>query len=153
MEGSEWVALEYMTCAIFVWTWKMASVISRYLFFQPMDEKIKTWTLRFPAKETQILRRHCSIGQSCCSTSKCSIDGFLESSPAWSFFLRELSLNQPKATRVCICSINQSNRSISVRYLFPLCSCDFISRPYENRSIIPVTISYQSIPKQIKQSH
>ena len=23
----------------------------RYLFYQPMDEKIKTWTLRFPAKE------------------------------------------------------------------------------------------------------
>ena len=22
-----------------------------YLFYQPMDEKIKTWTLRFPAKE------------------------------------------------------------------------------------------------------
>ena len=23
----------------------------RHLFYQPMDEKIKTWTLRFPAKE------------------------------------------------------------------------------------------------------
>ena len=23
----------------------------RYLFYQPMDEKIKTWLLRFPAKE------------------------------------------------------------------------------------------------------
>ena len=29
----------------------MVSVIFRYLFFRPMDEKIKTWTLRFPAKE------------------------------------------------------------------------------------------------------
>ena len=29
----------------------MVSVSVRYLFFQPMDEKIKTWTLRFPAKE------------------------------------------------------------------------------------------------------
>ena len=27
----------------------LASV--RYLFYQPMGEKIKTWTLRFPAKE------------------------------------------------------------------------------------------------------
>ena len=39
---------------IFVWPWKMASVSVSYLFFfffQPMDEKIKTWTLRFPAKE------------------------------------------------------------------------------------------------------
>ena len=23
----------------------------RYMFYQPMDEKIKTWPLRFPAKE------------------------------------------------------------------------------------------------------
>ena len=28
----------------------MVSVSIRYLFCQPMDEKIKTWTLRFPAK-------------------------------------------------------------------------------------------------------
>ena len=37
--------------AIFVWPWKMVSISVRYLFYQPMDEKIKTWTLRFPAKE------------------------------------------------------------------------------------------------------
>ena len=30
---------------------KMVSVSVRYLFYQPMDEKIKTWPLRFPAKE------------------------------------------------------------------------------------------------------
>ena len=30
---------------------KMVSVSVRYLFYQPMDEKNKTWTLRFPAKE------------------------------------------------------------------------------------------------------
>ena len=29
----------------------MVSVFVRYLFYQPMDEKIKTWTLRFRAKE------------------------------------------------------------------------------------------------------
>ena len=29
----------------------MVSVIVCYLFYQPMDEKIKTWPLRFPAKE------------------------------------------------------------------------------------------------------
>ena len=42
---------------------------------------------------------------------------------------------EPKATRVCIRSINQSNRSISVRLLFLFCSRIFISRSYENRSI------------------
>ena len=41
----------------------------------------------FPPKKTLIWRSHCSIGQSCCSmTSKQSIDWFLESSRAWSFF-------------------------------------------------------------------
>ena len=30
----------------------MVSVSVRYLFYQPVDEKSKTWPLRFPAKET-----------------------------------------------------------------------------------------------------
>ena len=30
----------------------MVSVSVRYLFYRPMNEKIKTWTLRFPAKES-----------------------------------------------------------------------------------------------------
>ena len=29
----------------------MTVVSVRYLFYQPVDEKTKTWTLRFPAKE------------------------------------------------------------------------------------------------------
>ena len=46
----------------------------RYLFYQPMDEKMKTWTLCFPAKESLMWRRHCSVDQSCCGmTSKRSI--------------------------------------------------------------------------------
>ena len=49
------------------------------------------------------------------------------------FFLPECSLNQPKATRVCIRSINQSNCSISVPLLFLFCSRVFISSSYENR--------------------
>ena len=52
-------------------------------------------------------------------------------------FLRERSLNQPKAKRVCIRSTNQSNCSISVRLLFLFCSRVFISRSDENRSIDP----------------
>ena len=30
----------------------MVSVSVRYLFYQPMDEKMKAWPLRFPAKES-----------------------------------------------------------------------------------------------------
>ena len=105
--------------AIFVWPWKMVSVSVRFLFYRPVDEKIKTWTLRFPAKETLRWRRHCSIGQSCSSmTSKRRIDWFLESSLGHEVFSPERSLNQPKPRRVCIRSINQSNRSISVRFCF-----------------------------------
>ena len=37
--------------AIFVWPWKLVAVSVRSLFYQPMDEKIKTWPLLFPAKE------------------------------------------------------------------------------------------------------
>ena len=67
----------------------MVSVNVRYLFYQPIDEKTRTWTLRFPAKNKLIWRRHCSIGQSCCSmTSKQGIDWILESSRALSFFTR-----------------------------------------------------------------
>ena len=84
--------------AIFVWLWKMVSVSVRYLFYQPMDEKIKTWPLVFPPKKTLIWRRHCSIGQSCCGMrSKRSIDWFLESSLAWSFFNRAFALKQNKS--------------------------------------------------------
>ena len=37
--------------AIFVWPLKLVSVSIRYLFHQPVNEKIKTWTVCFPAKE------------------------------------------------------------------------------------------------------
>ena len=30
----------------------MVSVSVRYLFYRPMNERIKTWTLHFPAKES-----------------------------------------------------------------------------------------------------
>ena len=29
----------------------MVSVSARYLFYRPVDEKVKAWILRFPAKE------------------------------------------------------------------------------------------------------
>ena len=45
----------------------------------------------------------------------------------------ERLLNQPKATR----SINQSNRSISVRRVVSVLLVRFISRSYENPCILP----------------
>ena len=60
-------------------------------------------------------------------------DWFLDSSRAW-IFSPERSLNQPKDTRVRIRSINQTNRSISVRFLLLFRSRVFISRWLEIRS-------------------
>ena len=48
---SERNSIEIHVRVIFVWPWKMVSISVLYLFYQPMDEKIKTWPLRFPAKE------------------------------------------------------------------------------------------------------
>ena len=35
----------------------MVSVSVRYLFYQPVDEKIRKWTLRFPTKENPNMER------------------------------------------------------------------------------------------------
>ena len=51
-------------------------------------------------------------------------------------FSAERSLKQPKAARVCMCSTNQSNSSISNGLLFLFSSRLFSSRSYENRSTV-----------------
>ena len=125
----------------------MDLVSVRYLLYQSMAEKSKLGLLDFLLKKTLIWRKHCSIGRSCCNmTSKQSIDWVLESSRAWIFF-PERSLNQPKATRVSVRSIDQSNRSISVHLLFLFCSRAFISRSFENRSIVALFFVYSEYLK------
>ena len=125
---------------IFIWPWKMVSVSVRYLFYQPTDEgmkRSKDGLFVFPLKKILIWRRHCSIGQSCCSmTSKRSIDWFLESSSDMKFFQPSVCLNNQKPRAFVSVPKNQSNCSISVRLLFLFCSRVFISRSCENRSII-----------------
>ena len=97
---------------------------------------MKTWTLRFPAKEDLsmekalfdwpiVLQFDVKAKYRLISTKFFGHEVF---SP-------ERSLNQSKATHVSVRSINQSNRSISVRLLFLFCSRVFISTSYENRSI------------------
>ena len=44
------------------------SVRYLHVFYQPMDDKIKTWTLRFPAKENPNMEKALFNCQSCCST-------------------------------------------------------------------------------------
>ena len=111
----------------------MVSVSVGYLFYQAMDEKIKTWTIRLPAKENlnmekvlfdwPIVLQYADVKAKYRLISSQKVLGH-------EVFSAERWLNQPKATRVCIRSINQSNRSkISVRLRVS------ISRSYENRSI------------------
>ena len=114
----------------------MVSVSVRCLFYQPMDEKIKTWPLRFPAKENPNMEKALfdwPIVLQYDVKAKCRL--ISRKFFGHEGFSAESSLNHPKATRVCIRSINQSARSISVRFLLLFCLRVFISRSYENRSI------------------
>ena len=113
----------------------MVSVSVHYLFYQPMDEKIITWTLRFPAKEnpnmgTALFDWPIMLQYDVKAKDRLISRKFSD----MKFFHPSVRLTVPKATRVCICSINQSNRSICVRLLFLFCSRVFISTSYENRS-------------------
>ena len=77
----------------------MFSVSVRYLFYQPMDEKIKTWTLRFPAKEDPNMEKvlldwpmvlQCDV--------KAKFRLIFRKFFGHEVFSPERSLNQPKAT-------------------------------------------------------
>ena len=111
----------------------MVSVSVCYLFYQPMNEKNQTWTLRFPAKENPNKEKALFDWP---VLLQYDVKAISRKFFGHEVFSAERSLNQPKARCVCIRSINQSNRFISVSLLFLFCSRVFISRSYENRSII-----------------
>ena len=94
----------------------MVSISVRYLFYQPMDEKIKTWPLRFPTKENFNMEKALFDWPMVLQYNvKARYRLISRKFFAHEVFSPERLLNQPKATRVCIRSINQSNRSISFR--------------------------------------
>ena len=128
---------------IFVWPWKMVLLSVCYLFYQPMDEKIKTWPLRFPTKENPNMEK-ALFDWPIVLQYDVKAKYWLNSRK---FFGHEVSsakhsLNQPKAMHVCICSIYQSNRSISVCLLFLFCLSACIQRSYKNRPIRIATLTY-----------
>ena len=104
----------------------MVSVSVRHLFYQPMDEKIKTWSLRFPAKENPNMEK---------ALFDWPIVLQYDVKAKYRLISRKFSGMKffSKARRVCIRSINQSNLSISVR-LFLFSTRVFISKSNENRS-------------------
>ena len=114
----------------------MVSESVGYLFYQPMDGKIKTWTLRFPAKENPDIER---------ALFDWPIVLQYDVKPKYRLISRKFSgvksfhptvrLTNQKPRTFCIRSTNQSNRSIFIRLLLLFCSRVFISRSYESRSI------------------
>ena len=118
--------------AVFVWPWKMVSVSVCYLFYQPRDEKNQTLTLRFPAKENPKMEKELFDWP---ILLRYDVKAISRKFFGHEVFSTERSLNQPKARCVCIRSINQSDRFLSVRLLFLCCSRVFISRSYKNRSM------------------
>ena len=96
--------LSLLVTAIVVWPWKMVSVTVRYLFYQPMDDKVKTCTLRFPAIENPNTEK-ALVDWPIVLQSKRIIDWFLREFSGMKFFSPERTLNQPKPTRVYIRSI------------------------------------------------
>ena len=90
----------------------MFSVSVRYLFYQPMDEKIKTWTLRFPAKKYANMEKALfdwPIVLQCDAIAKYRLVSRKFS--VMKFFHPSVRLTNQKP-RVCIRSTNQSCRSI-----------------------------------------
>ena len=91
----------------------------------------------FPPKKTLIWRTHCSIGQSCCGmTSNRSIDWFLESSQAWSFFT-ERSLNQPKAMHARLYPFDKPMKSL---YFVGCCLCFVRPFSFQGHTTIALTV-------------
>ena len=104
----------------------MVSVSVCYLFYEPMDEKNKTWTLRFHTQENPNMEKALFDWPIVLQYDVKAISR--------KFFGHEDFQPSVRLTCVCIRSINQSNRFISVRLLFLFCSRVFIWRSYENRS-------------------
>ena len=113
----------------------MVSVSVRYLFYQPITEKIKTWSLRFPTKENPYMEKALFDWPIVLQYDlKAKYRLIFRKFFGMNFFSAKLSLNQPKAKprTFCIRSTNKSNRFISVRLFFLYCTRVFISRSYEN---------------------
>ena len=97
----------------------MVSVGVRYLFYQPIDEKIKKWPLHFPVRENRNKEEALINWPIVLRYDVKAKHRLISRKFFWhEVFSPERSLNQPKATRVCIRSINHSNRSFFVRLFF-----------------------------------
>ena len=82
-------------------------------------------------------RRHCSIGQSCCSmTSKLSIDWFLESSRAWSFFTRAFA--EPTKRHARLYPFDKPIKSLYSRSLLFMFCCTFSIQSHKKIALLEI---------------
>ena len=126
----------------------MVSVSVRHLFHKPMDEKIKTWTLRFPAKENPNMEKALFDWPIVLQYEVKAKDPLISRKfSSMKFFYVNVRLTNQKPPAFVSVRYNQSNRSISVRFLFLFCSRVFISRSYENRSNKAVYPSFSHRPQ------
>ena len=105
----------------------MVSVSVRYLFYQPMDEKIKTWTLRFPAKENPNMEKALFDWPIVLQYDvKAKYRLISRKFSGMKFFHLSVRLTNQKPRAFVSVQQNQSNRTIFVRLLFLFCSRVFI---------------------------
>ena len=126
----------------------MVSVTVRYLLYQPMDDKIKTWTLRFPAIENP-------------NTEKALVDWpivlqydvkakyrlILREFSGMKFFSPERTLNQPKPTCVCIRSI--TNFYYTAPFPFVCCFCFVRAFSFQGHTKIALMLSTAFVLQQL----
>ena len=117
-------------------TLKMVSISGRCLFYQPMDEKIKTWTLRFPAEENPNMEKALFDRSIVLQYDVKSKYRLISRKFFWhEVFSAEPPLNQPKATRVCICSITNQVA------LFPFVCCFCFVREFSFQGHSTIALS------------
>ena len=105
----------------------MVSVSVHYLFYQPMDEKIKTWTLRFPAKENPNMEKALFDWPIVLQYDvKAKYRLISRKFSGMKFFHLSVRLTNQKPHAFVSVQQNQSNRTIFVRLLFLFCSRVFI---------------------------
>ena len=105
----------------------MVSVSVRYLFYQPMDEKIKTWTLRFPAKENPNMEKALFDWPIVLQYDvKAKYRLISRKFSGMKFFHLSVRLTNQKPHAFVSVQQNQSNRTIFVRLLFLFCLRVFI---------------------------
>ena len=122
-------------------TLKIVSISVRYLFYQPMDEKIKTWTLRFPAKENPSMEKALFDWPIVLQYDvKLKYRLISRKFSCMKFFHPNVRLTNQEHSCVCIRSTNQSNRSISVRLL--IVSVLFARFPFKVIQKIALTPSF-----------